>query len=82
MEQPEIKKKKKNGFDVPQGSFVRAEISELIGLHILYEINKVVHINNHGLYRDDSLMIVPNNRTTNDTIRNALFKLFKSLDLK
>lgn len=74
-------KKKIDCFDVPQGSFVGAEISELIGLHILYEINKVVHINNHGLYRDDSLMIVPINRT-NDIIRKALFKLFKSLDLK
>lgn len=74
-----IKKIKKDGFDVSQGLFDGTRVSELISLHIFYEINRIVHINNHGLYRDDRLMTAPDNRKTNDNIRKVLFKLLKSL---
>ena len=47
-------------FDVPQGCFHCAEVCELIGLLILYEIEKIniFQQNKFGLYRDDGLAIV------------------------
>lgn len=41
-----------------QGSFDGAEVFELIGLYLLSKINKIVHINDHGLYRNDGLRVV------------------------
>lgn len=37
---------------------------------------------NHRLYRDDGLMIVPEKRRVNNKIRKLLFKLFKNLDFE
>lgn len=53
-----------------------------MGIYILSKINKFVHIDSHGLYRDDDLMTVPNNRRANNTIQKKLFKIFKELGFK
>lgn len=55
----------------PQVSFDRAGVSELFGLHILYNINEIVHINYHVMYRDDGLMIAPFNKKTNNIYKSA-----------
>lgn len=68
-----VKKASKDGFDVPQGYYDGAEVSELMGLFVLSKIKKSVHTDNHGLYRDDGL-IVPGNRKANDNISKLLFK--------
>lgn len=75
-------KTSKDGFGVLQGSFDGAEVSELMGLFILNKIIKIVHIDNHDLYRADGLIIVPDNRKANDKIRKMLFKLFHDLKFK
>lgn len=62
---PLIKKSRDNGFDIPQGSLDGAEISELMGIFILYKINKLVHIDDYGLYRDNRLVVVSANRRVN-----------------
>lgn len=36
-----------------------------------------MHINDHGLYQDDGLMVEQDRRRENDNIREKLFKLFK-----
>lgn len=48
-------------------------------LFILNKINKIVYIDNHGLYRDDGLIIMPGNRKANNKIRKMLFKFFHGL---
>lgn len=51
-----------NAFDVPQGTFDGAEVSQLMGLFIMNKINKIVHTDNHGLYRNDGLSVVPKSK--------------------
>lgn len=50
-----------------------------MGLFILNKVNKIVHVENHGFYRDDGLIIVHGNRKANDNIRKMHFKLFQNL---
>lgn len=71
----------KGAFDVLQGSFDGAEVSELMGLYLLCKINNIVHMSDHGLYTDDGLMVVANKRKVNAKIRKELQKLFKNLSL-
>lgn len=73
-----LKNQAKKSFDVSHGSFDSAEVLELMGLYILNKINEIVHIDSHGLYRDNRLMIVTGNRRVNNRFRKQLFKLFKS----
>ena len=40
------------------GAYDGAEICELMGYVLLYSINKIVDPSSHGLYHDDSLIIV------------------------
>ena len=42
------------------GSFDGEEISELIGCLLLHSLNNIIDPSNHGLYRDDWLIIVDN----------------------
>lgn len=51
----------------------------MMELFILNKINKIAHINKYSLYRDDGLMIVPDNKKSNDKIRKMLFKVFHDL---
>lgn len=39
----------------------------------------IVHINDHGLYRNDGLMVIADKRNVDDKIRNGLHKLFTNL---
>ena len=47
-------------FDVPMGSYDRAEVYELVGCHILNQLNTVMRKELIGLYRDDGLDIMKN----------------------
>lgn len=77
---PGYKKKSINNvFNVPQDSFGGAEVSELIGIHILSEMNESIHIDNHRLYSDDVLMCVHAKIMINGVIRTKLLKILKSL---
>lgn len=52
-----IKKSKPGRFDVPKGSY-EGQSSELMGMYILSKVNKIDHIDDHGIYRDDGPMVV------------------------
>lgn len=80
--EPQIKKSRNIRFNVPQAALDDAEILKLMGIFILHKINKLVHINDHGLYRDDGLMVVSAKRRTNNNIRKKLFPLFNHLGFK
>ena len=47
-----------NLFDIPMGSFMGAEICDLIGLYILDQLTNVFPRGQYGIYRDDALSIV------------------------
>ena len=53
-----IKKGEGGNFDVSIGAYDGAEICELVGYVLLYSINKIMDPNNHGLLRDNGLIIV------------------------
>lgn len=73
-----MKKSKEGNFDEPQGTFDRAEISELMDIFILSEIIKIVHID-----IQDGLIVAPDNKRANDSImKNKLFKLFYHLNFE
>lgn len=74
-----VKKASKDGFDAPQGTYDGAEVSELMRPFTLNKINKIFHIDN---YRDNGLMVVPDNKNANDKIRKILLKLFHDLKLQ
>ena len=72
-----IKKGEGGNFDVSIGAYDGAEICELVGCVLLYNINKIMDPNNHGLYRDDGLIIVDKSTPRKcDGIRKKLYKLF------
>ena len=72
-----IKKGEGGNFDVSIGAYDGAEICELVGCVLLYNINKIMEPNNHGLYRDDGLIIVDKSTPRKcNGIRKKLYKLF------
>ena len=74
------KKNSNNCFDVTMGSYDGAEICELVGLHILDELSKILNKNDVGLYRDDGLIVLKNkNGHDCDKIRKNIIKIFKTI---
>lgn len=45
-------------FVVPQGSFIEAEETELVGLYLLAKIKKIAQIDDHGHYTDHGLIVM------------------------
>lgn len=75
-----INKSDTGNFDVLEGSFDRTEVAELIGIFILNKINKIVHIDDHGLYRDNGLIVAPENKRSSDPPpKKKLHRIFKDL---
>ena len=58
--EPWVKKDGDRNFDVPMGCYDGAEICEVIGTYLLYQINNVILKENIGLYRDDELRTLRN----------------------
>ena len=45
-------------FSVEQGSLDSAEVSELVGQYILSQMSEIIPKEQHGIYQDDSLMVL------------------------
>ena len=53
--------KKESGlFDVTMGAYDGAEVCELVGIFILYQLSRIYNKNDIGLYRDDGLAVFRN----------------------
>ena len=50
-----VKKNKDEDFDFRMGWYDGAEVSELLGIFLLHQLNDVISKENLGLYRDDGL---------------------------
>lgn len=75
--------KKNNGsFDVPMRAFDSAQIADLVGIYI-DTLSRVVNLNQVGIYRDDSLIIVPNiNGHLTSSLHKKIIRAFKYLGRK
>ena len=59
-------------FDITMGSYNGAEISELVELYLLHEVNKNIKNQHLGLYRDNGLAITSKSRPIIERIKNIL----------
>ena len=76
-------KKAKNSFDVTMGCYDGAEVSELVGLYILHQLEQLIPQDNIGLYRDDGLAVIYNHSGPQiDRLRKNVTNLFKNNSLK
>ena len=64
------------------GSYDRAEICELVGLHLLNQLSTVIDKSSVELYRDNGLAAINNaNGAKLDRIREDIITLFKEKGL-
>ena len=47
-------------FDFAKGSYLKAELWELVGFYVLSGLNDIFGAGNVGLYRDDGIVVLPN----------------------
>ena len=75
--------KKEGGlFDVTMGAFDGAEVCELVGNFLLYQLSIKFNKNDIGLYRDDGLAVFKNvNGQQAEKIKKDIQKLFKENNL-
>lgn len=50
-----------------------------MGIYIISKINKIAHIEDHEIYRDDGTIVIPYNKRNIDSIGKKLHKMFKGL---
>ena len=78
--------KKGGRFDVTMGSYMGAEICELVGLYILHRMtsgkNPIFKKDQVGLYRDDGLAYVPENGCSLRNLDKRLKELFGEMKLE
>ena len=70
--------KQKSNFDVSQGSYDGAEISELVGLYILEVIKTQLSEENIGIYRDDGLGVTTKKGPAAAHLEKRLHQIFSS----
>ena len=76
-------KKAQNSFDVTMGCYDGAEVSELVGLYILHQLEQLIPQENIGLYRDDGLAVIYNHSGPQiDQLRKNVISLFRKNSLK
>jgi hypothetical protein len=75
-------KKNNPDFDTPMGSLDSAEVSETVGLYLLWRLEDIIPDGMVGLYRDDGLSVIEGNGQEVDRVRKKLTKLFKEEGLK
>ena len=64
------------------GSYDGAEVSELVGLFLLNQLEKLIPRQIVGLYRDDGLAVINNHSGPEiERLRKSVIKLFKSIRL-
>ena len=70
-------------FDVKLGAHDGAEVCELVGNHLLYELSKLYEKKDIGLYRDDRLAVLKNKRgPETEKIKKSIQAIFRENGLK
>ena len=76
-------KKKSRLFDVTMGAYDGAEVCELVGNYLLYELSKLYEKKDRGLYRNDGLALFKN-KTGPESQKNgkSIQAIFREDELK
>ena len=70
-------------FDVTMGAYDGAEVCELVGTYLLYEIAKLYEKKDIGLYRDDGLAVFKNKSGPKpEKIKKSIQAIFRENELK
>ena len=70
-------------FDVAQGSYMGAELCELVGLFLLDGLKDIFGLNRVGLYRDDGLAVLPNSSGFKvEKLKKQTHAFFRSMGLR
>ena len=64
------------------GSYMGAEICDLIGLYILFDLTSVNSLSSFGLYCDDGLAVLNRSRCENEKATKRIRTIFKSHGFK
>ena len=75
-------KKTDPSFDVSMGGLDRAEVCELVGLFLLFQLEQIIPQEDVGLYRDDGLAVVELPGPGIERLRKKIIQLFASHGLK
>ena len=64
------------------GSIDKAGICEIVGIFLLYKLNDLIDPFNHGLYRDNGLILLERGTARiGDMLRKKVIKMFKEYDV-
>ena len=70
-------------FDVTMGAYDGAEVCELVGNYLLYELSKLYEKKDIGLYRDDGLAVFKNKSgPESEKIKKSIQAIFRENELK
>ena len=70
-------------FDVTMGAYNGAEVCELVGNYLLYELSKLYEKKDIGLYRDDGVAVFKNKRgPESEKIKKSIQAIFWENELK
>ena len=72
-------KKERGLFDVTMGAYDSAEVCEIVGIFIFYQLSRIYNKNDIGLYRDDGLAVF---RNTSGPQAEKIKKRFQSIFYK
>ena len=75
-------KKTDPSFDVSMGGLDSAEVCELVGLFLLFNLEQLIPKEDVGLYRDDGLAVVELPGPEIERLRKRIIKIFSSHGLK
>ena len=65
------------------GGYDSSQIADLVGLYILHILNRIISLEQIGLYHDDGLIYIPNsNGPNNSSIQKRIIRAFKLLGFK
>ena len=64
------------------GSLDSAEVTETVGLYLLWRLEDIIPDGKVGLYRDDGLSVIEGNGQEVERVRKKLTKLFQEEGLK
>ena len=71
-----------DNFDVPMGAYDSAQVADLIWIHILDILGRIVNLEQVGLYQDDGIIFIPNINGPKTSIIQKIIWAFKLLGLR
>ena len=72
-----------DNFNEPMGAYDSAQVADLIGIDILDTLDRIVNLEQVGLYQNDGIIFFPDsNGPKTSKIQNKIIRAFKFLSLR